>query len=87
MPIWKALKACYFYTSQNGKALSLYNESEKIFDSYRKSAAYGGNIAVLDMLCAIARKDYTAAKKLLEHARSTWDLSLIHISEPTRPEP
>ena len=67
------LCVCYFYTSQNGKALSLYNESEKIFDSYRKSAAYGGNIAVLDMFSAIARKDYTAAKKQLEHARSTWN--------------
>lgn len=67
------LCVCYFYMSQNDKALSLYRESEKTFAPYRGSSSYGGNLAVLDMLAAIAKGDYFGAKKLLEHAKSTWN--------------
>ena len=64
---------CYFYQKQTGRAMTLYESSQRIFNPYRNSKLYGGNIAVLDIYAAIGHKDYARAAKLLQTARSTWD--------------
>lgn len=67
------LCVCYFYTGQNGKAMELYQASEKEFAPFRNNAAYGGNLAVLEMLADLenGEKDRTAG--LLKQARETWN--------------
>ena len=64
---------CYFYQKQTGRAMALYESSQRILNPYRSSKLYGGNIAVLDIYAAIGHKDYARAAKLLQTARSTWD--------------
>lgn len=64
---------CYFYQKQTDRALTLYESSQRIFNSYRNSKLYGGNIAVLDIYAAIGVKDYARAANLLQTARSTWN--------------
>ena len=53
--------------------MTLYESSQRIFNPYRNSKLYGGNIAVLDIYAAIGHKDYARAAKLLQTARNTWD--------------
>lgn len=67
------LCVCYFYTSQNARAMELYHASGKLFGPYRKSRFYGGNIALLDMLAAIEEGRYRDAENMLADARKTWD--------------
>lgn len=67
------LCACYFYTSQGEQAIRLYSESQKEFEPFRKSAAYGGNLAVIDMLAAIERKQYDLAEEMLRQAKAAYD--------------
>jgi len=62
----------YFHTAQGGKALELYNSSQKIFESQQISKLYGGSIAILDMLAAIQNEQYGQAERLLDRARRTW---------------
>lgn len=64
---------CYFYTEQNERALELYDRSQKSFERARKSPYYGGNIAVLDMLAAVAEGRTEVAEKMLAEAAETWD--------------
>lgn len=64
---------CYFYQKQTDHAMTLYEDSQKIFDPYRNGKLYGGNIAILDIYAAISVKDYTRAAKLLRTAQSTWN--------------
>lgn len=67
------LCACYFYTGQQSKAMELYRASQKEFAPYRKTAVYGGSVAVLDMFAAIGEGRSKDAEALLKTARETWD--------------
>ncbi len=64
---------CYFYSGQASKAMQLYEASEAVFLPYRDRQPYGGNLAVLDMLAALERKEYAAAGTMLAEAREKWD--------------
>lgn len=66
------LCTCYFNTAQEEKALELYNDSRKVFESQRGSKLYGANIAILDVLAAIQRGQYDRAEQLLDQARRAW---------------
>ncbi len=63
----------YFYAAQYEKGMALYNESQKIFEPYRSNKNYGGNIALVDILAAIASEQYGQAKKMLDTAQKSWD--------------
>ena len=53
--------------------LDLYNSQKSLFDKYKSdNIYYGGNIAELDILAAIAEKRYSDAKKMLVAAANTW---------------
>lgn len=67
------LCVCYFYTGQNARAMELYRAGRKEFAAYRKTAVYGGSLAVLDMFAAIAENRPEDARTLLRTARKTWD--------------
>ena len=62
----------YFYTSEFDKQLDLYNSQKLLFDKYKTDNIYGGNIAELDILAAIAEKRYSDAKEMLVAAANTW---------------
>lgn len=67
------LCTCYFQTGQGEKALALYRDSQSIFEAQRKGGLYGGNIAIVDILAAIQKQEYSQAEQLLNRARRTWD--------------
>ena len=67
------LCACYFYLGQQEQALLTYQKSSKLFDLYRKSKTYGGNIAVVTMRTQIAQGQYDQAAELLAYARTHWN--------------
>lgn len=67
------LCVCYFYSGQASKAMQLYEASETVLAPYRNCRPYGGNLAVLDMLAALERKEYGAAGAMLAEAREKWD--------------
>ena len=67
------LCTCYFQTGQGEKALALYRDSQSIFEGQRKGGLYGGNIAIVDILAAIQKQEYSQAEQLLDRARQTWD--------------
>lgn len=62
----------YFYTSEFNKLSALYNSQKSLFDKYKTDNIYGGNIAELDILAAIAEKRYADAKEMLVTAANTW---------------
>lgn len=64
---------CYFYQKQTDCAIKLYENSQRIFNPYRNSKLYGGNIVILDIFAAISIKDYVRASELLQTAQSTWN--------------
>ena len=67
------LCTCYFQTGQGEKALALYRDSQSIFEAQRKGGLYGGNIAIVDILAAVQKQEYSQAEQLLDRARRTWD--------------
>lgn len=67
------LCVCYFYTGQNAKAMEVYRDSQKDFAPFKKSPAYGGNLAVLEMLADMERGETEQAAALLKEARETWN--------------
>lgn len=67
------LCVCYFYSGQAPEAMQLYEASEAVFAPYRDRQPYGGNLAVLDMLAALERKEYEAAGAMLAEAREKWN--------------
>ena len=67
------LCTCYFQTGQGEKALALYRDSQSIFEAQRKGGLYGGNIAIVDILAAVQKQEYSQAEQLLNRARRTWD--------------
>ena len=67
------LCTCYFQTGQGEKALALYRDSQSIFEAQRKGGLYGGNIAIVDILAAIQKQEYSQAEQLLDRARRTWN--------------
>lgn len=67
------LCTCYFQSGRGEKALELYDNSQTIFKAQRNGRLYGGNIAILDMLAAMQKKEYVQVEDLLDRARQTWD--------------
>lgn len=67
------LCVCYFYSGQAPEAMQLYEASEAVFAPCRNRQPYGGNLAVLDMLAALERKEYEAAGAMLAEAREKWN--------------
>ncbi len=64
---------CYFYTSQNSKAMKLYNSSQKYFEPFKKSDYYGGSLAIIDIFAYIQNGQLEKAKELLKTVRKKWD--------------
>lgn len=64
---------CYFETNQYEKATALYQANTQLFQKFRGGKSYGANIAILDTLMAIMKKDYQEAEDLLEKAKQTYD--------------
>lgn len=62
----------YFYAAQYDKATKLYDESQRFFEPYRSSAAYGASIAVVDVLAAVRNEEYDRANQLLDKAKESW---------------
>lgn len=64
---------CYFETNQFEKATALYQANAQLLQKFRERKSYGANIAILDTLMAIMKKDYLEAEDLLEKAKQTYD--------------
>lgn len=64
---------CYFETNQYEKATALYQANVQLFQKFRGGKSYGANIAILDTLMAIMKKDYQEAEDLLEKAKQIYD--------------
>lgn len=64
---------CYFETNQYEKATALYQANVQLLQKFRGGKSYGANIAILDTLMAIMKKDYQEAEDLLEKAKQTYD--------------
>lgn len=80
------LCVCYFYSGQTREALALYDDSQGVFGRFRSSDAFGGNLAVVEMLALVERKRYAEAQALLDETRERWDLPRLqedyqHIQE------
>ena len=67
------LCTCYFQTGQGEKALALYRDSQSMFEAQRKGGLYAGTIAIVDILAAVQKQEYSQAEQLLDRARRTWD--------------
>ncbi len=64
---------CYFYTGQTEKAMALYQKPKESFSSYVKHPdAFRQHFLSLDILAAIAERDFEKADKLLNQAEETW---------------
>ena len=64
---------CYFETNQYEKATALYQANVQLFQKFRGGKSYGANIAILDTLMTIMKKDYQEAEDLLEKAKQIYD--------------
>ncbi len=62
----------YYFDNQKEKAVSIYQESLKMFKRFRETSLYGGNIAVLDMFMELEKENYELAAALLVIAKSKW---------------
>ena len=51
-----------------------------LFQQYKHHKAYGGNIAILDVIAAIINKQYDRAEELLDTARKMYDDSRLQKS-------
>lgn len=63
------LCVCYFYDGQSEKALALYENGQKLFQSPLAAKLYSGNIAVLDVFALMEQGETDRAKELLTTAR------------------
>ena len=63
----------YFKTTQYEKAITIYNENQRLLQQYRHHKIYGGNIATLDAIAAIINKQYSQAEELLNTAKKMYD--------------
>ena len=70
----RAINLCesYFLAGQTEKAQTLYDSSRPLFTKFRTGKAYGGNIAIVDVLEEISRGEFGQAKILLDKAKSTY---------------
>lgn len=70
----RAINLCesYFLSGQTEKAQTLYDSSRPLFAKFRTGKAYGGNIAIVDVLEEISRGEFLQAKILLDKAKSTY---------------
>ena len=48
-----------------------------LFQQYKHHKAYGGNIAILDVIAAIINEQYDRAEELLDTARKMYDDSRL----------
>ena len=63
---------CYFMTQQYDKAISLYNEKQKLIEKFRHHKNYGAYVAILDILAAMIHENYREAEEMLESAKKTY---------------
>ena len=70
----RAINLCesYFLAGQREKAQTLYDSSRPLFAKFRTGKAYGGSIAIVDVLEEISRGEFDRAKALLDKAKSTY---------------
>lgn len=70
----RAINLCesYFLAGQREKAQTLYDSSRRLFAKFRTGKAYGGSIAIVDVLSEISRGEFDRAKALLDKAKSTY---------------
>lgn len=70
----RAINLCesYFLAGHTEKAQILYDSNRPLFAKFRTGKAYGGSIAVVDVLEAISRGEFHQAKILLDKAKSTY---------------
>lgn len=70
----RAINLCesYFLAGQTEKAQTLYDSSRPLFTKFRTGKAYGGNIAIVNVLEEISRGEFDQAKILLDKAKSTY---------------
>lgn len=70
----RAINLCesYFLAGQTEKAQTLYDSSRPLFAKFRTGKAYGGSIAIVDVLEEISRGEFCQAKILLDKAKSTY---------------
>lgn len=70
----RAINLCesYFLAGRTEKAQTLYDSSRPLFAKFRTGKAYGGNIAIVDVLEEISRGEFEQAKILLDKAKSTY---------------
>ena len=66
------LCTAYFYTGQYDRAMALYRASQALFAPCRNSPAYGGNVAVVDILALVQDGQYDQARQKLDAARQAW---------------
>lgn len=63
---------CYFETQQYDKAISLYNEKQKLIEKFRHHKNYGAYVAILDILAAMILENYQEAEEILGSAKKTY---------------
>lgn len=70
----RAINLCesYFLAGHTEKAQTLYDSNRPLFAKFRTGKAYGGSIAIVDVLEAISRGEFHQAKILLDKAKSTY---------------
>lgn len=70
----RAINLCesYFLAGQREKAQTLYDSTRPLFAKFRTGKAYGGSIAIVDVLSAISQGEFDQAKALLDKAKSTY---------------
>lgn len=71
----RAINLCesYFLAGQTEKAQTLYDSNRPLFAKFRTGKAYGGSIAIVDVLEEISRGEFHQAKILLDRAKSTYE--------------
>ena len=70
----RAINLCesYFLAGQREKAQTLYDSTRPLFAKFRTGKAYGGSIAIVDVLEKISLGEFEQAKALLDKAKSTY---------------
>ena len=63
----------YFETAQYDKAITIYNENQRLFQQYKHNKIYGGNIAMLEVIASIINEQYDQAEELLNYAKKIYD--------------
>lgn len=63
---------CYFQVGRYDEGLALYHDNQALLQLYERDKAYGGSVAVVNILAAIQEGRREEAERLLDAARNTW---------------